>query len=323
MDSAIGRDRPRVVILLGPTGAGKSKLAMEWAETLGGEIISADSVQVYRHMDIGTSKPTPADQRRVRHHLIDLVSPDQPFHAALYRSLGRKKVDQLFQERKPIWVVGGTGLYIKTLTQGLFHSPKIDPRVRESLKQEGKEKGAGALYERLKKVDFRTASHLHPNDLFRIIRALEVFDSTGVPISYYREQHDFGERPYLTLKIGLEVDRGKLFRRIDERVDQMVEKGFLQEVERLMEMGYGPELKPMQSLGYKQMVQFLLKEIGWDEAITRMKRETRHYAKRQWTWFKADPEVHWWDESADRQKLFLNIQSFWGRGGLRHDEDSD
>ena len=315
MGAAVEHDRPRIVILLGPTGIGKSKLAIDWAEAIGGEIVSADSVQVYRYMDIGTGKPSRDDQGRVRHHLIDLVPPDQPFHAALYRTLGRKTIDQLFHEGKLIWVVGGTGLYIKTLTQGLFHSPKIDPQARESLRQEAGKKGAGALYERLKKVDFQTASRLHPNDLFRIIRALEVFDSTGVPISSYREQHCFGERPYLTLKIGLETNRDKLFRRIDERVDQMVEKGLLQEVERLMEMGYGPELKPMQSLGYKQMVQFLLKEIGWDEAVRQMKRDTRHYAKRQWTWFKADPEVRWWDESTDRQKLFLSIQSFWGRGG--------
>ncbi len=315
MVGEIEHDRPRIVILLGPTGIGKSKMALEWAEALGGEIISADSVQVYQYMDIGTGKPTRDDQERVRHHLIDLVPPDQPFHAALYRTLGRKTIDQLFQNRKPIWVVGGTGLYIKTLTQGLFNSPKIDPRVRESLKQEAKEKGSDALYERLKKVDSQTASHLHPNDLFRMIRALEVFDSTGVPISFYREQHCFGERPYLTLKVGLEMNRDRLFRRIDERVDQMLEKGFLQEVERLMGMGYGPELKPMQSLGYKQMVQFLLKEIGWDEAVRRMKRDTRHYAKRQWTWFKADPEVRWWDESTDRQRIFSNIKSFWGEGG--------
>jgi len=315
MVAEIEHDRPRIVILLGPTGIGKSKLAIEWAEALGGEIISADSVQVYQYMDIGTGKPTLDDRERIRHHLIDLVPPDQPFHAALYRTLGRKTIDQLFQKRKPIWVVGGTGLYIKTLTQGLFNSPKIDPQVRESLRQEAEGKGAGALYERLKKIDSKTASHLHPNDLFRIIRALEVFDSTGVPISLYREQHRFGERPYLTLKIGLELNRDMLFRRIDERVDQMLEKGLLQEVERLMEMGYGPELKPMQSLGYKQMVQFLLKEIGWDEAVRQMKRDTRHYAKRQWTWFKADPEVRWWDESTDRQRIFLNIKSFWGKGG--------
>ena len=324
MVTGIGMHRPRVVILLGPTGIGKSKLAIEWAEEWGGEIISADSMQVYRYMNIGTAKPTLDEQNRVRHHLIDLVNPDQCFHAALYRTLGRKTIDQLSQDKKPIWVVGGTGLYIKTLTQGLFYSPILDPQRRESLKQEAREKGGGPLYQRLKKVDPKTACHLHPNDLFRIIRALEVFDSTGTPISFYREQHCFGERPYLTLKIGLEVNRERLYHRIGKRVDRMLEKGFLQEVKSLMEMGYGPALKPMRSLGYKQMVQFLLKEIEWDEAIRQMKRDTRHYAKRQWTWFKADPEVHWWDESADRQKIFLEIKSFWRRGeGEGHVKKSD
>jgi tRNA dimethylallyltransferase len=305
--------RPRVVILIGPTGVGKSQLAIEWAEEFGGEIISADSMQVYRYMDIGTAKPTLDDQKRVKHHLIDLVTPDQPFHAALYRTLGRKTIDQLFQDQSPIWVVGGTGLYIKTLLQGLFPSPQIDPQMRGALKQEAMEKGADVLYERLKKVDLQTASRLHPHDLFRIIRALEVFDSTGVPISFYREQHRFGDRPYVTFKIGLEMNREKLYLRTEERVDQMLEKGLRQEVERLMERGYGPELKPMQSLGYKQMVQFLLKEIGWDEAIRQMKRDTRHYAKRQWTWFKADPEVQWRDPSTDQEKIILEIKSFWGR----------
>ncbi|MGZ3537536.1 MAG: tRNA (adenosine(37)-N6)-dimethylallyltransferase MiaA [Thermodesulfobacteriota bacterium] len=303
--------RPRVVVLLGPTGAGKSKLAIEWAEELGGEIISADSLQVYRYMDIGTAKPAADDQKRVRHHLIDLVTPDQPFHAALYRTLGRKTIDQLNKNKTPIWVVGGTGLYIKTLSEGIFKSPKIDPSLRENLKREAEEKGTETLYERLKKGDPKTAFSLHPNDLFRIVRALEVLDSTGIPISFYREQHRFGEKPYVALKIGLKMNRDVLYRRIDERVDQMLERGLLQEVEGLMGMGYGPELKPMQSLGYKQMVQYLLKEIGLDEAVRQIKTNTRRYAKRQLTWFKADPETQWWDGLADRKKILLEIKSFW------------
>ncbi len=306
----IEMDRPRVVILLGPTGGGKSHLAIELAEEFGGEIVSADSMQVYRYMDIGTAKPTLEDQIRIRHHLIDLVTPDQPFHAGLYRTLGRKAVDQLFKIGKPIWVVGGTGLYIKVLTQGLFTSPKVDPVVRKRLKEEAEEKGRDFLFQRLKLVDPKTASKLHPHDLFRAIRALEVFDSIGIPISFYREQHCFGERPYITLKIGLEMERGRLYRRIEERVDQMIERGFLQEVRGLIEMGYNENLKPMQSLGYKQMVQFLTKQIGWDEAVRQMKRDTRHYAKRQWTWFKTDSEVRWQDESIDRQKIFLEVRSF-------------
>ena len=315
MAEAIEMERPRIVILLGPTGVGKSKLVIELAEELGGEIVSADSMQVYRYMDIGTAKPTLDEQKRARHHLIDLVTPDQPFHAGLYRILARKTIDQLHKNGKPIWVVGGTGLYIKALTQGLFTHPKIDPNVRIKLKQEAEEKGEAFLYERLKRVDPKTTSQLHPHDLFRTIRALEVYDSTGIPISFFREQHRFGERPYLTLKIGLEINREDLYHRIEERVDQMIERGFLQEVRGLMEMGYGPELKPMQSLGYKQMVQFLSKKIGWTEAVRQIKRDTRHYAKRQWTWFQADSEVCWRDESIDRQKIFLEITSFLRRGG--------
>ncbi len=315
MAETIEIERPRVVILLGPTGVGKSRLVIELAEELGGEIVSADSMQVYRYMNIGTAKPTLDEQKRVRHHMIDLVTPDQPFHAGLYRILARKTIDQLDKNGKPIWVVGGTGLYIKVLTQGLFAQPRIDPNVRKKLKQEAEEKGETFLYERLKKVDPKTASHIYPRDLFRALRALEVFDSTGIPISFFREQHRFGEKPYHTLKIGLETNRETLYRRIEQRVDQMIERGFLQEVKGLMEMGYGPELKPMQSLGYKQIVQFLSKEMEWTEAVRQMKRDTRHYAKRQWTWFKADLEVRWQDESFDRQRMLLEIKSFLRRGG--------
>jgi len=299
-----------MVILLGPTGVGKSKSAIALAEQLEGEIINADSMQVYRFMDIGTAKPTSEEQRRVKHHLIDLVNPDQPFNAALYRTLGRRAADQLHQEGRPVFVTGGTGLYIRALTQGLFRSPPVDPGVRKRLKHEAEERGKGFLFERLKEVDPKTSQHIHPHDLFRVIRALEVFESTGTPLSFFHEQHRFGERPYLTLKVGLETDRKELYHRIDERVDRMIERGLLEEVRGLLRMGYGPELKPMRSLGYKQMVQFLFNQIGWEEAVRQMKRDTRHYARRQWTWFKADPEVHWYEESSDRKRILSEVKSF-------------
>jgi tRNA dimethylallyltransferase len=315
MNQITEEERPRVIILLGPTGVGKSKLAIELAEAFGGEILSADSMQVYRYMDIGTAKPTPEERKRVRHHLIDLVYPDQPFHADLFRTLGRKIIDQLHRDQQPIWVVGGTGLYIKTLTQGLFPSPKIDPKVRECLRQESKEKGGAFLFDRLSRVDSKTASQLHPNDLFRVLRALEVFDCTGVPISFLREQHRFGEKPFVTLKIGLDMSRQVLFDRIEQRVGHMIERGLLQEVESLMGMGYGPELRPMQSLGYKQMVRFVSKKMEWDEAVRQMKRDTRHYAKRQWTWFKGDQEVCWYDGSVAQKEIFREVRSFLKGGG--------
>ena len=308
--AAAKTDQPRFVIIAGPTGTGKSGLGLELAEELGGEIVSADSMQVYRYMDIGTAKPTLEERKKTKHHLIDVVAPDQSFHAGLYRALGRRTIDELHRDRRLVWVVGGTGLYIKALTQGLFTSPKIDPKIRDRLKQEAQERGDEFLYHRLEQVDPRTASRLHPHDRARILRALEVFEVTGVPISLFQEQHRFGEQPYVTLKVGLEMERKILYQRLDRRVDRMVEQGFLKEVEGLIEMGYGAELKPMQSLGYKQMVRYLEKKLDWDEAIRQIKRDTRHYAKRQWTWFKADPEIHWYGPRAERDKIVSEIRFF-------------
>ena len=313
MPTETKRDRPRIVILLGPTGVGKSNLSLNLAGTLGGEIVSADSMQVYQGMDIGTAKPSSEDRKRIPHHLIDVVTPDQPFHAARYQVLGRKAIDEICARKKPVWVVGGTGLYIKALTQGLFRSPRVDREVRERLKGEAQVKGNMFLFERLKEVDPETASRLHPQDIFRTIRALEVFDSTGLPISTFQKQHRFEDKPYRTLKIGLETDREALYRQIDERVDRMVKEGFLDEVKGLLAGGYGSELKPMQSLGYKQMVQVALHQLEWDEAVRQIKRDTRHYAKRQWTWFKADPEVRWRNPEADREKIISEVTAFLGK----------
>ncbi|MCX8116912.1 MAG: tRNA (adenosine(37)-N6)-dimethylallyltransferase MiaA [Desulfobacterota bacterium] len=306
--------RPRVVILAGPTGVGKSKLAIELAETFGGEILNADSMQVYRYMDIGTAKPTLEERRGIPHHLLDLVTPDQPFHAELYRRLGRKVIDDLHRKGTPIFVVGGTGLYLRALTQGLFASPKTDPLLRERLRQEAMEKGRATLYQRLQVVDPEAASQIHPNDLIRTVRALEVYETTGIPISWYWKQHRFGDRPYKTLKIGLWMERKELYRRIEQRVDRMIALGLLEEVEGLLKRGYGPELKPMKGLGYKQMVQFLLKELTWEEAVDQMKRETRHYARRQWTWFGHDPEMVWRDASAEGKRIFEEVKAFLREG---------
>lgn len=309
-------DLPRVVVLVGPTGVGKSKLAMALVESFGGEIVSADSMQVYRYMDIGTAKPSRLERERFPHHLIDVVFPDEPFHAGLYRKLGREVIERLAQEGKPVWVVGGTGLYVKALIQGIFQAPEIDPGIRQRLKEEGEKRGGAYLFERLREVDPETASKLHPNDRFRIVRALEVYESTGIPISVYRKDHAFREKPYRTLKIGLTLDRKSLNERIDRRVDEMIEKGFLDEVKGLLEMGYGPQLKPMQGLGYKHLSDFLLGKMGWDEALRQIKRDTRRYAKRQMTWFRADPEIKWFDITRDRETIYKEVGLFLKeRGG--------
>lgn len=306
--------RPSLIIILGPTGVGKSKFAMNLVQEFGGEIISADSMQVYRYMDIGTAKPTLEERQKVPHHMIDLVNPDQNFNAALYRTFGRKKIDELYNKKRLIWVVGGTGLYIKALIQGIFNQPKIDPELRERLREEAEKKGGDFLYNRLKEVDPKTASKLHPKDIFRIVRALEVFEATGIPISFFREQHRFGDRPYRTLKIGLEMAREELYRKIDERVDRMIEMGLLEEVKQLIGMGFHEGLKPMKSIGYKQMVEFINKKLNWDNAIKEIKFETHHFAKRQLTWFKADPEVNWWDITKNQKEIIKEIKFFLQEG---------
>lgn len=316
MEKINGSDQTRVVVLVGPTGVGKSKLAMELVERFGGEIVSADSMQVYRHMDIGTAKPSHLEREKIPHHLIDIVFPDEPFHAGLYRRLGREVIERLAREGKPVWVVGGTGLYVKALTQGIFQAPEIDPAIRQRLNEEGKKKGGAYLFERLWEVDPETARKLHPNDQFRIVRALEVYESTGVPISVYRKEHAFREKAYRALKIGLTLARESLYVRIDRRVDEMIERGFLDEVRGLLEMGYGPELKPMQGLGYKQLTGFLCGKIGWEEAVRQIKRDTRRYARRQMTWFKADPEIVWLETVRDREIIYRKIDLFLKeRGG--------
>jgi tRNA dimethylallyltransferase len=285
--------QPWIVIICGPTGIGKTSVAVEIASAVGGEIISADSMQVYRYMDIGTAKPTSAETARVPHHLIDVADPDEPFDAARFLDLARPAIHRLVRAGKPVFVVGGTGLYIKALTEGLFPAPASSPEVRERLRRMAEAEGAEAVHRRLADRDPETAARLHVNDTFRVLRALEVFETTGRPISALHRDHDFSDRPYRTLKIALFTDREVLYDRIDRRVDEMIGAGLLEEVSGLLAKGYGAGLKSMGSLGYRQMVAYLSGELTWDEAVRTMKRDTRRYAKRQLTWFRADPEMVW------------------------------
>ena len=287
------RKKPNIIVVCGPTGIGKTTIAIELALAYRGEIISADSMQIYRHMNIGTAKPTPEERAAVPHHMIDIAAPDEPFDAARFAREAREKIAALTARKALPFIAGGTGLYIKSLTQGIFRAKTTDPERRGQLKKEMERLGPAALHRRLEQLDPQAARRIHPNDRFRIIRAIEVFETTGKPISDHHSEHQFGEAPFRALKIGLEMERAALYERIDRRVDIMLDMGLLAEVRRLLEMGYPSGLKSMKSIGYRHMADFLEGRASWEEAVRTLKRDTRRYAKRQYTWFKADPEVLW------------------------------
>ncbi len=284
-----------IILIAGPTGVGKTALSLDLAVRLRTEIINADSMQVYRFMDIGTAKPTAEERARVQHHLLDVVDPDKPFDAAAYAGLAHPIVRAIHVRGKIPIVVGGTGLYMKVLTRGICQGPVADPAVREMLQRELHAKGLAALHAELKASDPVLGKSLHPHDRQRIIRALEVFRATGIRLSEWQAAHQFETDQYSTIKIFLSRGRDELYDRINRRVFKMMDLGFLEEVRGLLRRGYGPELKPMQSLGYRQLARHLLEGIPLDTAIERIQRDTRHYAKRQMTWFRGDPEFRWMD----------------------------
>ncbi|MBW1912230.1 MAG: tRNA (adenosine(37)-N6)-dimethylallyltransferase MiaA [Deltaproteobacteria bacterium] len=286
-------DRPRLIIITGPTASGKSSLAVDLAIELGGEIISADSMQVYRGMDIGTAKPTTKERRGVRHHLIDVVDPDEEFNASIFRSLAEAVIGGITARQKPCFLVGGTGLYIKTLLGGLFECPPTDPELRKKLFRECDEYGPSDLHQRLEKLDPESAQKIHLNDRARLIRALEVIALTDQPLSSLVQGHGFKENHFKTLKICLNMDRELLYHLINERSLRMMEAGLVAETKKLLEMGYSPELKPMKSLGYRHAVALLKRECDQDEMVRQLQTDTRRYAKRQLTWFRADPDIAW------------------------------
>jgi tRNA dimethylallyltransferase len=303
--------KPRIVIILGPTAVGKTELALEIASSLGGEIISADSMQVYRHLDIGTSKPSRRERERVPHHLIDIVDPDGEFNAALFRGLADGIIGRL-QGEKTVFVVGGTGLYVRALTGGLIEGPGPDGEMRKSYRAGLEREDPAALYERLRELDPRAADRIHPHDTVRIVRALEIAELTGEPISEKQGQHGFREARYDCLKIGLYRDREELYRRIDDRAEQMVDAGLVDETAKILKMGYSEKLKPLQSLGYRYFIQYINDEMTLEEALRSMQRDTRHYARRQMTWFRGDGDILWFhpDEAASLNK---RIDSFFNR----------
>jgi len=284
--------KPRVAALVGATAVGKTAVALALAAGLNAEIINADSLQVYRELDIGTAKPTIEERALVPHHLIDVADPPESFDAARFCREGRAVLDDLTRRGVPPLVVGGTGLYLKALLSGLFAEGEPAPGVRDRVRRDLRDLGLPALYARLIHLDPATASRLHPHDTYRIVRALEVIAATGQPLSQFINAHRFKDAPYEVLKLGLKLDREELYRRIDLRVELMLEAGWLDEIEGLLRR-YPPDLKPLQALGYRHLINYLTGRWSWDEALTWLTRDTRRYAKRQFTWFGSDPEIRW------------------------------
>ena len=301
--------KPKVIVICGPTGIGKTSVGIELAEKFGGEIVSADSMQIYRYMDIGTAKPTVEEKKCIPHHMIDIVDPDEDYDAVQFSKQARAIIAELDSRDRLPFVVGGTGFYIKALLHGIFQSKPVDPQIRNRLKQEAEENGSGFLFERLKKIDPAAAGRIHPNDSYRIIRALETIESSGKTISEHHQNHGFADDPFTALKIGLQLDRQNLYARIDKRVDLMIEAGIVEEVTKLLEMGYAADLKSMQSIGYRHVVEFLEEKLSWDECVRTLKRDTRRFAKRQFTWFGADRKNYWY-EPDQLNEIVRSVEGF-------------
>ncbi len=287
-------DKFPLVIIGSPTATGKTSLAVNLALEFGGEIINADSLQVYRYLDIGTAKPTLEQRKLVQHHLIDVVNPDEEFNAALYSEQARRIIADSAKRHLPVFVVGGTGLYIRALLKGIIETPPVDENIRKHYHALREAKGKEYLHSLLQQRDAAAAARLNPNDSVRVIRALEVLEQSGESITTIQLRHSFSESPYLACKIGLRLERDELQKRIGLRTEKMVADGLLEEVKMILKRGYDVNLKPLQSLGYKQAIEYGQGRYSLEEAIRLINRATWHYAKRQLTWFGADGEIDWY-----------------------------
>lgn len=280
--------------LVGPTAVGKTELSLELALRLQAEIVSADSMQVYRGMDIGTAKPTWRDRERVRHHAIDVVDPSCPFSVADYERVAREALAEIRSRGRLPLLVGGTGLYVRAVVDGLgLSAPGPDWRLREELSRWADERGNHALHARLAEVDPITAQRLHPNDRRRVIRALEVYMLTGEPLSHFHARDQARRRQQSAVLVGLMRRREELYRRIDARVDAQLRQGLLSEVRGLLHRGFGRNIISLQALGYKEFLPYLAGERTLQECVRQLKKNTRQLAKRQLTWFRADQRIHW------------------------------
>jgi tRNA dimethylallyltransferase len=288
-----------LLAVVGPTASGKTRLAIEVAETLGAEIISADSMQVYRGMEIGVGTPMSEELTRVKHHFVGMLDPGDHFSAGEFQRLARRVIDDLTVQGKPAVIVGGSGLYVRALIDGLFEGPGADEFIRSRLHSEAEERGVAALYGRLEQQDPQYAAEIQPGDLRRIVRALEVLEMTGRPFSDHHSDHRQTGESLPAIQVALDYPREQLYARIDARVDQMIDRGLVDEVRRLVEAGYESRLLRLRSLGYPEFVAHLKGELTVDEAKDAMKLNTRRFAKRQLSWFRSDTRIHWLSTMAD------------------------
>jgi len=308
----VGEEKPKILVILGPTASGKSTLAIELAKRFGGEIVGSDSLQVHRYLDIGTAKPSKEVRALIPHHIIDIVDPDEEFNVGMYRKLAGEVILDLHRGGKRIILVGGTFLYVRALLYGLIEGIEANEDIRTHLRGLRKTYGTYYLHEKLKEIDPDSAKRIHPNDYVRIERALEAYYITGKRMSELQREHGFGKEEYRTLKIGLKCEsRETLGKRIEDRVDRMIEEGWVEEVKKLRAMGYGRDLKPMQAIGYREISRYLEGEILLEEAITLIKRSTKQYARRQLTWLKKDKEINWYRVPEDLDKVLYEAEKFF------------
>jgi len=298
----------KVIVLAGPTATGKTDLAIELALLVNGEVISADSAQVYRYMDIGTAKPTLEEQRGIPHHMMDIVYADEEFSVAQYKAMAEAAIRDILARGKVPIVAGGTGLYISSLVYNIqFSETMSDWAFRERMKALAEQYGPEYLHNKLKEVDPISAQKIHPNNVKRVIRALEVYETTGRPISEHQAQSRTKPPEFEYLLYGLTMDRQKLYERIEKRTDIMMEKGLADEVAKILKMGYSRDLVSLQAIGYKEIAAAIYGECSMDEAVQQIKLNTRHLAKRQMTWFNSMEGLKWLDTQVLDRRVMLKI----------------
>lgn len=300
MTSLTENDRKNIplIIVAGPTASGKTSIAVKLARLFNGEIVGADSMQIYRSMNIGTATPAAEELDGVKHHMLDIVNPDEEYDGARFVEDADRVIDDIINRGKRVIVAGGTGMYIRLLLKGMHNAPAPDPEIRAELLKKANNFGWPELHKELVQKDKISAQKLHPNDGVRIIRALEVLYQTGIPMSQWQKEHNFASNRYNFKMLGVLRDKETLNERINFRVKQMIKDGFVEEVKELLDNGYSKNLKPMQALGYKRVVQYIYGDMNLEDALTDTMTDTRRFAKRQRTWFRKEP-LTWLESEED------------------------